>query len=124
MYAVSSVPSMPKPRDLFVPLVPEDRLHAGFDDLRTGNYAEPARLMMNQVYRDFPDPDGNFAEQLQTAGFDARTFELYLFAYLSASRFVIHRNHPNPDFIVMRSGVTCAIEATTANPTGGARLHK
>ncbi len=69
--------------DLFVPLVPLECLDSGFNNIRIWNGAEPSRLIMNVVYRDFPDPDGNFAQQFQTAAFDARTFELYLFAYLA-----------------------------------------
>lgn len=108
---------------LFAPLVPLERLHAGFNHLRTWNGAEPGRLIMNEVFRNFPDPDGNFAQQFQTTGFDARTFELYLFAYLVSNGFEISRDHPNPDFIVRRAGVACAIEATTVNPSGGARVE-
>jgi hypothetical protein len=104
-----------KPSDLFSPLASEDRLHPSFNHVRVENAAEPARIMMNHVYRDLPDPDGNFAQQFQTSGFDARTFELYLYAYLTSARYAVRREKPYPDFIVSRSGVECAIEATTAN---------
>ncbi len=113
-----------KVRDLFVPVVPEARLHPLFTRLRTWNGDEPARLIMNRVYADLPDSDGNFAEQFQTTGFDARTFELYLYAYLASSGYKVRRDKPIPDFIVTRSGVTCAIEATTANPSGGIAPRK
>ncbi|MDE5446246.1 MULTISPECIES: hypothetical protein [Bradyrhizobium] len=36
--------------------------------------------MMQAVFADFHDADGNFVEQFQTIGFDARIFELYLHA--------------------------------------------
>jgi hypothetical protein len=110
--------------DLFVPLVPLERLDSGFNYFRAWNGAEPARLMMNEVYREFPDKDGNFAEQFQTTGFDARTFELYLFAYLASHGFQINRDHPSPDFLVTCGGVACAIEATTVNPTGRTKLNR
>jgi hypothetical protein len=71
--------------------------------------------MVNEIYDGFADLDGNFVEQFQTR-FDARTFELYLYAYLSRSGYHLLRDHPNPDFIVEDLGVMCAIEATTANP--------
>jgi hypothetical protein len=45
----------------------------------------PARTMLDDVFEDFVDPDGNFLEQFQTEGFDSRFFELYLFAYLAPS---------------------------------------
>jgi hypothetical protein len=113
------MPRRSKPADLFVPLLSDERLHPGFKHLRTSGSEEPARLMINQVYQDFTDPDGDFAEQFQTAGFDARTFELYLYAYFRSSGYEIRRESPGPDFIVTGSGVSCAVEATTTNPTDG-----
>jgi hypothetical protein len=71
--------------------------------------------MMNEIFRDFPDPDGNFVEQFQTVGFDARTFELYLYAYLTRSGYELSRKYPQPDFIVTQDDMTVAIEATTIN---------
>ncbi len=117
------MPRKRKPSELFVPLVPEARLHPGFNHLRTSKAEEPARLMMSEVYKDFPDPDGDFAEQFQTEGFNARTFELYLHAYLASSGYGIRRQSPGPDFIATHSGVSCAIEATTTNPSGGSALR-
>jgi hypothetical protein len=64
--------------DLFVPVVPENRLHPVFNHIRIARADEPGRLMMNEVFRDLPDLDGNFVEQFQTVGVDARTFEPYL----------------------------------------------
>ncbi|WP_253506657.1 hypothetical protein [Paenibacillus xylanexedens] len=75
---------------------------------------------MNKVYEYFNDIDGNFVEQFQTTGFDARVFELYLFAYLLESDYKIKRNYERPDFLVEKDGLTVAIEATTVNPT----IHK
>jgi hypothetical protein len=72
---------------------------------------------MEETYQAFTDPDGNFVQQLQSTAFDARFFDLYLFAYLHFSGFDIDRTKPNPDFIVSRSGITAAVEATTINPS-------
>jgi hypothetical protein len=83
--------------------------------------------MLEDVYQTFQDPEGNFLEQFQTTGFDARCFELYLFAYFSRSGFSVDRSHAIPDFIVSREGLRVAVEATTVNPpTTGvlARLGK
>ena len=110
---------MPRNRtitDLFVPVVPENRLHPVFDYIRVAKEDEPGRLMMNEIFWDFPDPDGNFVEQFQTVGFDARTFELYLYAYLTRSGYEISREYPQPDFMVTRDNMTVAVEATTVNP--------
>ena len=75
----------------------------------------PARAMMRAIYADFDDPDGNFVEQFQTTGFDARTFELYLFALFREQGWAVDRSHPRPDFCLKKSGVEMFVEATTAN---------
>ena len=106
-------------RTLFVPVVPLDKLNPHFKLLVDSPAYHPARAMLDQVYQDFDDPDGNFLEQFQTTGFDARFFELYLFAYFSRSGFKVDRTYPTPDFIIARNGVTVSVEATTVNPTQG-----
>lgn len=107
-------------KTLFDPIVSQEKLHPLFEQIRMSPEGEPARWMLDDVYQSFEDPEGNFLEQFQTTGFDARHFELYLFAYLSRSDFKVERVAPNPDFIVSRGDVRVAIEATTVNrPTSG-----
>jgi hypothetical protein len=74
--------------------------------------------MMREIYADFDDPDGNFLEQFQTTGFDARTFELYLFALFREQGWAVDRSHPQPDFCLKKSNVDIFVEATTANQPG------
>jgi hypothetical protein len=71
--------------------------------------------MIRQVFEDFYDKDGNFVREFQTAGFDARIFELYLFAYFCASGYEIDHSEQTPDFVVQRDGVRVGIEATTSS---------
>ena len=104
-------------KDLFEPVVDPQKLNPAFEYMRMSPISEPARLMANEVFQDFPDIDGNFVEQFQTTGFDSRIFELYLYAYLSRSGYGVSREHEQPDFIVTKGGVAIAIEATTVNPT-------
>src|SRR5437667_4595816 len=111
-------------KTLFDPIASSRKLHPDFECLRTWPGAEPTRWMLDDVYQTFTDPEGNFLEQFQTTGFDARCFELYLFAYLSRSGFAVERKHPNPDFIVSKDGVRVAIEATTVNPSTSGVLAK
>ena len=72
--------------------------------------------MLDDIYQEFVDKDGNFLEQFQTTGFDTRFFELYLFAYFSRSGFTLDSCESVPDFLVERNGVRVAVEATTVNP--------
>lgn len=103
--------------DLFTAVVEENRLCPDFRLLRDSPGWECARKMLSDVYEQFSDPEGNFLEQFQTTGFNARFFELYLFAYFSRSGFAVDRGNVNPDFIVTRGDLTVAVEATTLNPS-------
>jgi hypothetical protein len=79
--------------------------------------AKSARGMIEEIYQSYNDNDGNFLEQFQTTGFDARYFEIYLYAYFSRSGFSINQKYSVPDFLVSRNGIKVAIEATTVNPS-------
>lgn len=106
-------------RDLFTPFVSQARLNPRFVTIADHGSQAPARAMLRRVHSVFPDSDGNFIEQFQTTGFDSRTFELFLFAFLSDAGFTIDRSRQRPDFICEKDGSVIAIEATTANPSGG-----
>ena len=114
----------PPGKTLFEPIVPPERRNPSFEQLRTFAGAESTRWMFDDVYQSFSDVDGNFLEQFQTGGFDARCFELYLFAYFSRSGFDVDRSHANPDFIVSKDGFRATIEATTVNPSTSGALAK
>ncbi|NQX46950.1 glycosaminoglycan attachment protein [Paenibacillus tritici] len=103
--------------DLFKPIVPMDKLNRNFSILKDGALNEPTRVMMNKAFEFFNDIDGNFLEQFQTTGFDARVFELYLSSYFLEAGYKLNRDYDRPDFIVERDGYKVAIEATTVNST-------
>lgn len=103
-------------KTLFELVVPADRLHPSYEKLRSFDGYEPARWMFDDVFQSFYDVDGNFVEQFQTTGFDARCFELYVHAYLSRSGFTVDRTHEYPDFLATKDGATIAIEVTTVGP--------
>lgn len=97
---------------------PDDELHPQFRSLATSPMHAPARAMMQAVFADFHDADGNFVEQFQTSGFDARTFELYLQALFTEQGWTIDRSHSRPDFFLRKDGFDVFVEATTANQAG------
>ena len=78
--------------------------------------------MIREVFGSYTDLDGNFVEQFQTTGFDARIWELYLHAYLIDSDFSIQPS-VSPDYVVSKLGSTVAIEAVTSNPTQELNTH-
>jgi hypothetical protein len=69
------------------------------------------------MMRWYEDADGNFVEQFQTTGFDARIWELYLFAAFREMNYGIERDHPAPDFMCTNPLAMFGVEATTVNPT-------
>ena len=81
-----------KGKGLFEPTVDTSKLNPAFERMRISPASEPARLMADEVFQDFSDPDGNFVEQFQSTGYDSRVFELYLCAYLSRSGYTVNRD--------------------------------
>lgn len=63
----------------------------------------------------FEDVDGNFVQQFQSDGFDARLWELYLYALLNELGYGLDRAHTAPDFHCQGLLGDFFIEATTVN---------
>lgn len=102
--------------DLFERLAGDETLHPQFLKTRDDSLMVPARSTLSEIAATMSDPDGNFVQQFQTHGFDARTFELYLHALFTEAGHTLDRNHNSPDFLISRDGLTVAVEAVTANP--------
>ncbi len=120
----SEFPQGPDTRgvDLFTPVVAADKLHPDFVKLISDVTLLPARSLITEIAPYFEDVDGNYVQQFQTTGFDARLWELYLFAYFQEEELFLDRTHDRPDFLVTGTGHTVAIEATIVgrrkeNPT-------
>jgi len=102
--------------DLFHRLGVDETLHPQYLQTRDAPSMGPARAVLREVAATMHDPDGNFVQQFQTHGFDARTFELYLQALFTEAGHSIGRSYDRPDFLITRDGLTVAVEAVTANP--------
>jgi hypothetical protein len=111
-------------KTLWKPVVDDEKLNNSFKTICKIQGSAPARQMLDDVYQDFNDADGNFLEQFQTTGFNSRYFELYLFAYFSRSGYQVDRTYENPDFLVTRNGLTVAVEATTVNPSQSGTMSR
>lgn len=98
--------------DLFTPVVPTEKLHPSFVKLCRSEAFAPARRLIAEIMPHYVDVDGNFVEQFQTTGFDARLWELYLHSYLVEEQLFMAREHDRPDFLVKKYGKSVAIEAT------------
>lgn len=97
--------------DLFAPITPPENQHPYFVRLASDSAFLPARAIINEMMPHFVDIDGNFVEQFQSTGFDARLWELYVNTYLVEEELFIERMHQAPDYIVRKYGETVAIEA-------------
>lgn len=103
--------------DLFTPLIPEHRWHPTFKTLFDYPHWQPAMAIMSEMMKHFVDVDGHFVKEFQSNGFDARCWELYLYAYFKEEQLFLDREYHAPDFMVGKYGQKVAIEAVTINPT-------
>ena len=101
--------------DIFSPVVPEDQLHDFFKSLDIPQHS-PAKEAIREIAYIFKDKDGNFIQQFQTTGFNARLFELYMFAFLHEEQFIVDDSSKYPDFVFSKGKNSYALECTTVNP--------
>jgi hypothetical protein len=107
--------------DPFQPIVEASRLDPRFKQVAEAPGYAPARATIREWFAKIGSGrDPNFLEQLQTTGFDARLSELYLFAAFESAGFDVGWEGDAPDFLLKGHGYEWAVEATTANPSGGA----
>ena len=103
--------------DVFTPIVPGLRLNQAFLGVAHEIGFTASRRVIESMMPFFQDIDGNFIEQFQTTAFDARIWELYLFAALTERRILFDRRYSAPDYCCDYLGYDFVVEATTVNPT-------
>jgi hypothetical protein len=104
------------PVDFFTPIVDPIRLNPIFKMLSEGAKYSSARGVIEPMMRFYDDQDGNFVEQFQTTAFDARLWELYLFATFVELGYARVPEIPVPDFLLNSPIGAFGLEATTINP--------
>jgi len=102
--------------DFFTPIVGENRLNPMFRRLSSEEKYSPAREIIEAMMRSYVNVDGNFVEQFQTTAFDARIWELYLFATFTELGYAPARDIVKPDFLFSGPRGSIGIEATSVNP--------
>ena len=107
------------PVDFFAPVVPCEAFHTNFKLLLEHTKYSPALELIASMMRYYEDADGNFIEQFQTTAFDARLWELYLFATFTELGFAAAPEIQAPDFLLKSLRGDMGVEATTANPSQG-----
>lgn len=104
------------PVDFFAPVVANEKLHPSFRILCAQPRYSPARELMAAMMRFYEDNDGNFVEQFQTTAFDARLWEVYLFAAFVELGYAPAPHLAIPDFLFWGPEGSIGIEATSVNP--------
>jgi ribosomal protein L30 len=102
--------------DFLTPMVPESQLNATFKILTTERRWSPASGLIKAMMRYYEDADGNFVQQFQTTAFDARIWELYLYAAFTELGYASTSDNSVPDFVFASSMGAFGVEATSANP--------
>ena len=105
--------------DFLTPRAPEAKLHPAFKVLTNEARFSPAKGVIEAMMRYYEDADGNFVEQFQTTAFDARIWELYLYAVFTELGYAPASENAVPDFIFSGPKGAFGVEATTANPPQG-----
>jgi hypothetical protein len=106
-----------KALSVFTPIVVAHKLSPAFVRVAMEEQFSPARTLIESMMPYYEDVDGNFVEQFQSSAFDARFWELYLFALLTEERFVFDRTHSAPDFLCEGLHQDIFVEAVTVGPT-------
>jgi hypothetical protein len=103
--------------DVFLPVAAPHQLNPAFLQVATSESFTAARRVVESTMPFFQDVDGNFIQQFQTTAFDARVWELYLFAALTELKIMFDRSYNAPDYLCDFFGYEFFVEATTVNPT-------
>ena len=103
--------------DAFLPCASTDKLNPSFVSLSSSPAFIAARRVIERMMPYFTDVDGNFIKDFQTTGFDARIWELYLFAAFTEQGCTFDRSVCAPDYACDFFGESFFVEATTVNPT-------
>lgn len=107
-----------EPLDFFKPIVPSDKQSPSFKEISLRR-KHPGRDLLSQMMNWYEDVDGNFVQQLKSTGFDARLWELYLYALFVELGYAFDRDFVAPDFLCLGNPGKFFVEATTVNPSIG-----
>lgn len=110
--------------DFFAPAADVNKQHPVFRTLQNSPGFTPALGLLTELMRYFKDADGNFVQQFQSTGFDARLWELYLYALFAELGYGLDRTHAMPDFHCLGLRGEFFVEATTVSPSHPAPVFK
>ena len=112
---VSSNIKRPHPipmNDIYKQIVTDDKLNDKFKLLSQSKLFDPAKKIIENIAKLMADKDGNFIQQLQSDGFDARIWEIYLFILFKEIGFAQSDKYDRPDFHLYKNEVEVFVEAS------------
>lgn len=112
------------PADLFIPISKKSKLNPYFQIISQSPAHSAARNVINEILPYFFDVDGNFVQQFQTTGFDARLWELYLFCYFTEEQLEISRKYFAPDFLLAQGEMEVSVEAVIVSNKNSYDIHR
>lgn len=100
---------------LFKEVISKNKQHPYFISLNNESAHKPAKKLITEIAFSFKDIDGDFIQQFQGHGFNARLWELFLYSYFIESGFSLDRSHNRPDFCLEKYGQKLFVEAVSVN---------
>ena len=110
--------------DIFTHIVPEEKLNNLFICLDKSKILNPAKEIIKSIAEEIQDKDGNFVEQFQTTGFDARLWEMFLFKFFQENNFEFVNEKNRPDFHLRKENIDFFVEASISNEKEGDKYDK
>ena len=102
-------------QNIFKFIKAKNQLNEKFLSIAEFDCFDPAKKIIEEISTEFNDKDGNFIEQFQTTGFDARLWELFLFKLFKDNSYEVLDDCQRPDFHLRNLQIDVFVEASTSN---------
>lgn len=99
-------------KDIYNQIVSDEKLNKNFELLKENKLFDPAKKIIENILVLMNDKDGNFIQQFQSDGFNARLWEIYLFILFKEIGFYQDEEHNRPDFYLLKEQVEIFVEAS------------
>lgn len=97
---------------IFKQIVTDQKLNKKYKLLLESNLFDPAKKIIENISNEMTDMDGNFIQQFQSDGFDARLWEMYLFILFKEIGFTHNNQYERPDFQLTKGDIEIFVEAS------------
>ncbi|WP_018621665.1 hypothetical protein [Spirosoma luteum] len=101
-------------KDIYKLIVSKDKLNRKFELLSQSRGFSPAKVIIENIARLMTDKDGNFIQQFQSNGFEARLWEIYLFVLFKEIGFTQSNKYDRPDFHLIKGDTEIFVEASVS----------